>query len=361
MDHLDVKSAFLNGELQEEVYVAQLEGYVVQGKENLVYKLHKALYGLQHASQAWNTHLDKSLKNLGFRMCTQEQAVYTGGKLGASIIVSVYVDDLIVTREDAATIVDFKKQMMSEFEMSDLGLLHYYLGIKVAQEDGVITIIQAPYAKKVLEQCWMLDYNPTKYTMEPKTHLHKDGEGHPMDATEYWRVIECLRYLVHTRPELSFAVGVASRFMERPTVMHYKVVKQILRYLKGTMQFGLVYGRGGGAEVITGFTNSDIARDMDDRKSTSGMTFYVNECLVAWNSQKQKTVALSSCEAEFMAATTATCHVLWLMSLLAELIRAEPKLVKMFVDNKSAIAVMKNPLFHGRSKHNDTQFRFIRE
>ena len=124
VDHLDIKSAFLNGELREEVYVAQPEEYVVQGKENFVYKLHKALYSLRQAPRAWNTCLDKSLKNLGFMKCTQEQAVYIRGEIGASIIVGVYVDDLIVTGEDAATIADFKKKMFGEFDMSDRGMLH---------------------------------------------------------------------------------------------------------------------------------------------------------------------------------------------------------------------------------------------
>ena len=182
-----------------------------------------------------------------------------------------------------------------------------------------------------------------------------------MDATEYRRVIGCLRYLLHTRPYLSFAVGVASRFMEKPTVMHYKAVKQILRYLKGTIHFGLVYSRGGAEEVITGFTDSDLAGDMDDRKSTSGMAFYINGSLVSWCSQKQKTVALSSCEAEFMAATAVACQALWLRSVLSELTGGEPGVVKLYVDNKSAIALMKNPVFHGRSKHIDTKYHFIRE
>ena len=127
VDHLDVKSSFLNGELREEVYVGQPEGYVVQGKENFVYKLHKALYGLRHAPWAWNTCLGKILKNLGFMKCTQEQAVYICAEIGASIIVGVYVDDLIVTGEDAATIADFKKKMFGEFDLSNLGMLHYYL------------------------------------------------------------------------------------------------------------------------------------------------------------------------------------------------------------------------------------------
>ena len=143
--------------------------------------------------------------------------------------------------------------------------------------------------------------------------------------------------------------------------MHQKIVKQILRYVKGTMHYGLVYCSGGGAERITGYTDSDLASDLDDRKSTNGMAFYVNECLVTWNSQKQKTMALSSCEAEFMAATAAACQALWLRSLLSELVGEEPKPVRMLVDNKSAIALMRNPVFHGRSKHIDTRFHFIGE
>lgn len=196
--------------------------------------------------------------------------------------------------------------------------------------------------------------------MEPKLKLHKDSEGVPVDTTEYRRVIGCLRYLLHTRPDLAYSVGMASRYMEKPTVMHHKVVKQILRYLKGTIHFGLVYARGR-CEELAGYTDSDLAGDLDDRRSTGGMVFYINGSPVSWCSQKQKTVALSSCEAEFMAATAAACQALWLRNLLGELIACKPKPVNLFVDNKSAIALMKNPVFHGRSKHIDTRYHFIRE
>ncbi|KAG6472324.1 hypothetical protein ZIOFF_069784 [Zingiber officinale] len=228
----------------------------------------------------------------------------------------------------------FKQQMMTKFKMSDLGLLSYYLGIEVEQQKSRISLRQSAYAKKILSQFKMADCNATKHPMEPKTQLHKDLEGTPVDATEYRRIVGCLRYLLHTRPDLSYSVGMASRYMERPTIMHHRVVKQIL---------------------------SDLAGDLDGRKSTSGMTFYFNESLVSWNSQKQKTVALSSCETKFMAATTAACHALWLRSLASELTGVKPKPVTLFVDNKSAIALMKNPVFHGRSKHIDTRFHFIRE
>ncbi|XP_031493243.1 uncharacterized mitochondrial protein AtMg00810-like [Nymphaea colorata] len=214
--------------------------------------------------------------------------MYTRGKDRTGIIVGVYVDDLIVTGEDSEAIAAFKQQMMAEFEMSDLGLLTYYPGIEVAQGEDGIWIKQAAYAKKVLIQFGMLDCNPTKIPMEPRSQLNKDPKGQSVDATEYRRVIGCLRYLLHTRPDLLYAVGVASRFMKRLTVMHHKAVKQILRYLKGTINFGLVYTKGKGEEVIIGFTDSDLAGDVDDWKSTGGMAFYVNENLVSWNSQKQR-------------------------------------------------------------------------
>ncbi|KAG6536147.1 hypothetical protein ZIOFF_001191 [Zingiber officinale] len=219
----------------------------------------------------------------------------------------------------------FKQQMMTEFEMSDLGLLSYYLGIEVEQQKSRISLRQSAYAKKILSQFKMADCNATKHPMEPKTQLHKDLEGTPVDATEYRRIVGCLRYLLHTRPDLSYSVGMASRYMERPTIMHHRVVKQILRYLKGTIYFGLVYIKGPQEIGIFGYSDSDLAGDLDGRKNTSGMTFYFNESLVSWNSQKQKTVALSSCEAEFMAATTAACHALWLRSLASELTGVKPK------------------------------------
>ena len=216
--HMDVKTAFSNGDLEEEVYVSQPEGFTVKNKDHLVYKLSKALYSLRQAPGAWSIWLDKSLKHLRLKRCSQEQAVYTRGEEEAIIIVGVYVDDLIVTGRSIEEIKIFKKQMMTEFEMGDLGLLSYYLGIEVEQKEGLIMLKQSSYVKKVLLQFEMGECNATKLPMEHKQQLHKDNEGDPVDATEYRRVIDCLRYLLHTRPDLSFVVGMASRYMEKPTV-----------------------------------------------------------------------------------------------------------------------------------------------
>ncbi|KAL9257081.1 Copia protein-like protein [Drosera capensis] len=162
---MDVKSAFLKGELEEEVYVAQPEGFEVQGQKHLVYRLSKALYGLKQAPRAWNILLDRSPKELGFIRCSQEQAVYTRGAGSAALIVGVYVDDLIVIGGNSREVKLFKQQMMTEFERSDLGLLSYYLGIEVEQKKGQINLKQSAYAKKILSQFGMIESNATKYPM----------------------------------------------------------------------------------------------------------------------------------------------------------------------------------------------------
>lgn len=230
--HLDVKYAFLNGELEEEVYVTQPEGFVMEDQPEKAYKLSKALYGLRQAPRAWNSCLDKCLMGLGFAKCSQEHAVYTRNKDGKLLIVGVYVDDLIVTGNCDAKINVFKKQMNKEFEMSDLGKLAYYFGIEVVQHEGGIMLKQAAYARNLLEKAGMADCNPSKYPMEPKLELRKDEQGDPVNPTEYRSIVGGLRYLTHTRPDIMYAVGFVSRFMERPTGQHLQAVKHILRYGK---------------------------------------------------------------------------------------------------------------------------------
>jgi len=220
----------------------------------MVLKLRKALYGLKQAPRAWNVKLDGSLKKIGFRKCVTEPAVYTRGEGLSKLVLGVYVDDLLVTGGDPREIEIFKKQMTSEFEMSDLGLLSFYLGIEVEQKKDFITIKQTGYAKKVLEQFGMSDCNATRIPMDPGMKLDADKQGERTDATRYRRIIGCLRYLLHTRPDMSYSVGVASRFMEKPTVKHFNAVKQILRYLKGTLNLGLVYTQEKKPEVLVGYT-----------------------------------------------------------------------------------------------------------
>jgi ribonuclease HI len=206
----------------------------------------------------------------------------------------------------------------------------------------------------------MTDCNSTKVPINPGTVLHKDKQGKAVDATEYRRIVGCLRYLLHTRPDLAYSVGMASRFMERPA-LHQNVVKQIVRYVQGTLNYGLVYTREEKEETLIGYSDSDHGGDRVHRRSTGGMAFYLNGGLITWCSHKEKTVALSSCEAELMAATVVAMQAMWLRTLLSELTRKKMQCVTIHVDNKSAIELMKNHVFHGRSKHIEIKFHYIRE
>lgn len=182
-----------------------------------------------------------------------------------------------------------------------------------------------------------------------------------MNTTQFKSLVGGLRYLVHTRPDIAYAVGVVSRYMEHPTNLHMNAAKRILRYVKGTLGFGLVYAKGAGNYILKGFSDSDLAGNLEDRKSTGGMAFYLDDSLITWVSQKQRCVALSSCEAEFMAATAAACQGVWLRNLLGQITDTKLGPVVIYVDNKSAIDLAKNPVFHGRSKHIDIRYHFIRE
>lgn len=222
--------------------------------------------------------------------------------------------------------------MSAEFDISDLGKFSYYLELEVIQGNGFIEVKQSSYARKVLEKAGLSECNTVKFPMDHNLQIHADATGAAVNYTQYKSIVGGLRYLVHTRPDIAFVVGVVSRYMERPTELHMDAVKRICRYVKGTINYGLVYTKGQGNYILTGFFDSDLVGNLDDRKSTGGMAFYLDENLITWVSQKQRCVALSSCDAEFMAATAAACQAIWLQRV-----------------------------FHGRSKHIDLRYHFIRD
>jgi hypothetical protein len=283
--HMDVKSAFLNGELQEEVFIKQPEGFIIEGHEHKVLRLAKALYGLRQAPRAWNTKLDQTLRALGFTNSNSEHAVYTRGHGSSRLLVDVYVDDLIITGSDASEIATFKLQMQGQFKMSDLRLLSFYLGIEVLQREDGIRISQAGYAGKVLDKAGMGGCNPCHTPMEPRMKLSKVSSGASVNNTEYHGIVGSLRYLVHTRPDIFFTVGYVSRFMEAPTTEHLTVVKRILRYVTGTIDYGCSYKRAGAEARLLGFSDADMGGNIDTRKSTTaGVLFFLGPCAISWQS-----------------------------------------------------------------------------
>jgi hypothetical protein len=280
--HMDVKSAFLSDELIEEVYVKQPLGFIVPGQEHKVLRLRKALYGPREAPRAWNIKLDESLVSLGFTKCATEHALYTRKKKQSTLVVGVYVDDLIITGARMQDIKEFKKEMTTLFKMSDLGLLSYYLGIKVEKTVSAITLRQSAYAEKLLERGGMDDCKLCQSPMEERLKLSKDSTSPRVNATSYRSIIGGLRYLAHTRPDISFAVGYLSRFMEDPREGHLTAIKHLPRYIAGTIKHGLVYPkRGSGRLELTGYNDSDMAGDVDGRRSTTGIIFFLRSCAIS--------------------------------------------------------------------------------
>jgi hypothetical protein len=266
--------------------VKQPLGYIKEGEEHKVLKLHKALYGLRQAPRAWNIKLDRTMKSLGFKKRPLEHAMYKRGQGRDHLLVGIYVDDLLITGANEKEIAKFKQQMKELFKMSDLGLLSYYLGIEVLQKLGEITLCQEAYTKKILQSCAMDDCNLTQVPMEPRLKLSKRSKEHAVDATEYRSVVGSLRYLVNTRPDLAYSIGIVSRYMEAPTMEHWAVVKHILRYIKGTTNFGLVYLKERGKMKILDYSDSDMTGHVDDRKSTLGVAYFFGKSPVSWLSQK---------------------------------------------------------------------------
>jgi hypothetical protein len=225
-----------------------------------------------------------------------------------------------------------------------------------------VLLCQTAYASKLLEKTGMKNCNLCGVPMEAKLMLSKESNSPLVDATEYRSLIGSLRYLLHTRLELTFSVSYLSRFMECPRQEHMVAIKHILRYVAGTLDFDLFYPRGSARDLgIIGYRDSDMAGDVDDSKSISRMIIFLGDNPATWSSQKQWVVALSSCEAEYIASTGVACQGIWLRRLLEELIGIKIAAPRIKMDNQSAIALSKNPVLHDWSKHIKTKYHFIRE
>jgi hypothetical protein len=226
MHHMDVKSAFLNGDLLEEVYVQQPPSFVVKNGSGKVLKLKKALYGLHQAPRAWNAKLDSDLTRLGFVKNPLEHVVYRRPEKNGYVLVGVYVDDLIITGSSSDNIDAFKRETMESFSLSDLGLLSYYLGIQVEQKDGETTLCQEAYTLKIPEQAGMKGYNSCHVPIEYILKLSRNDKTELVDKTKYRSTIGSLRYLVNTRPDIAYVVGIVSRYMEEPRSSHWAAVNK---------------------------------------------------------------------------------------------------------------------------------------
>ena len=359
---LDVKSAFLHGELVEEVYVEQPLGYQKEDK-NKVYKLKKALYGLRQAPRAWYSKIEAYFNQELFDKCPHEHTLFVKqNKEGKILIVSLYVDDLIYIGNDETMFEKFRDSMKSQFSMTDLGKMRFFLGVEIKQFAGGIFIYQQKYAQDILIRFGMESCNNVCTPIVPGNKLVKDEKGRSVNVTEFRQMIGCLMYLLATRPDLAFSVCLVARYMERPTEIHLAAAKRILRYLKGTMSRGILYKKVNHEVVeLQGWTDSDYAGDSDDRKSTSGYVFVYGSGSICWSSKKQAIVTLSTTEAEYVAAASCACQGVWIRKILKQLGQEQKKGTLMMCDNSSTIKLSKNPVMHGRCKHIDVRYHFLRD
>ena len=363
LHQLDVMTAFLNGKLNEVVYMQQPEGFVVEGREHCVCRLKRSIYGLKQSPRCWNSTIDGYLKKLGFLQSVSDPCVYIAAA-GELAVVGMYVDDIVVACKSVEKLKEFKRGLCSKFDVKDLGRLHYFLGMKVIQHEvsGDVWIGQSAYICQVLERFGMQDAKSVGTPVDTSTKLVKAVEDDVMfDKGVYQSAVGCLLYLsTGTRPDIAFAVGNVARFSANPTTRHWIGVKRILRYLKGTSDLGLRYSRNGDEDVV-GYSDSDWAGDLDDRKSVSGYMFKLCGAPISWRSKKQTSVALSTAEAEYIALAYASQEAIWLRRLMTELRMEQSKPTLIYENNQSAISLAQNVQFHGRMKHIDIRHHFIRE
>ncbi|KAG8479014.1 hypothetical protein CXB51_028903 [Gossypium anomalum] len=358
---LDVKSAFLNGFLEEEIYVEQPEGFKVPHKEDVVYRLKKALYGLKQAPRAWYSRIDSYLIGLGFERSLSEPTLYIKKENGETqLIVSVYVDDLLVTRGDQAILADFKTKMHQMFEMFDFGRMTYFLGMEVTQSQEGFFLSQRTFAIKILDKFSMLNCKATSTPVAVGEKLTSQSNSKEVCETTYRSLVGCLLYLTATRPDIMFAVSLLSRFMHCCNEDHFRAAKRVLRYIKGTLSYGMQFCKAKRLRLV-GYTDSDWAGSKDDMKSTSGYVFTLGSTIFCWSSKKQNVVAQSTTEAEYVATAGAVNQAIWLRKILTDLNLYQEGATKIYCDNQSAVAIAKNPVFHGRTKHFSIKLHVVRE
>ncbi|KAJ4728947.1 Retrovirus-related Pol polyprotein from transposon TNT 1-94 [Melia azedarach] len=350
--HLDIKSAFLNG---------SLEGFKVNGEEDKVYKLHKALYGLKQAPSAWYNRIDEFLCASGFRRSYNDATLYIKTSASAdTLIISMYVDDLLIIGSRIDDVNDFKQQLYQKFEMTDLGEMKFFLGLQVHQTAEGIFVSQQAYVINMLKKFRMQHCKPTSTPLIVNQKLTKFDGDTKADAFRYRSLVGSLLYLSATRPDIMFATSLLSRFMQNPSQVHFGAGRRVLRYLKGTHDFGIWFKPE--AELnLFGYVNSDWAGCINDGKSTSGYAFSVGSGMFSWCSKKQDVVAQSTAEAEFIAAAAGANQCIWLRKMLIDLGFEQINASPIFCDSKSAIAIAKNPVQHGKIKHMKVKFHFLRE
>ncbi|CAH2090566.1 unnamed protein product [Euphydryas editha] len=362
--HLDVKTAFLNGELSEEIYMKVPEG--IQSKDNYVCKLNKALYGLKQAARCWFQVFEQFIKDKGFQNSLVDRCIYIldNGNINKNVYLVLYVDDLVIACGDIIIMNEVKNYLMTKFQMTDSLDIKLFLGIKVTRENDNITLDQSSYIKSILNKYGMQDCKPISTPLETKLNYEALNSDIVCNAPCRNLIGNLMYLMVCTRPDLSASVNILSRYTNKNNEELWKCLKRVLRYLKGTINLKLTYRKCCTYDdVLSGYVDSDWGgNDSSDRKSTTGYLFMLfDQCTITWNTKRQTSVASSSTEAEYMALYEAVKEAMWLKSLANSINFCIEKPIPIYEDNNGCICIASNPSNHKRSKHIDIKYHFSRE
>ncbi|KAI3681002.1 hypothetical protein L6452_35782 [Arctium lappa] len=356
---MNVKTAFLNDILKEEVYVSQPEGFVNPEKPNHVYILDKALYGLKQAPRAWYEVLSKFLVKSGFSKGKIDTTLFIKKEKADIIFIQIYVDDIIFGSTNAKYCKKFSNLMVSRFQMSMMGEMNIFLGLQVKQFSTGIFINQAKYIFDILRKFKIENCTPIGTPITPGTKIGAGPSGKAIDVRTYRCMIGSLMYLTSSRPDIMFSTCLCARYQASPKESHLSAVKCIFRYLKGTADLGLWYPKNIGFELIA-YSDADHAGCMLNKKSTLGHIQFLGDKLVSWDSKKQLCVSTSTAEAEYVAAASCYSQVLWMRTQLRDYGFKYDK-IPIYCDSKSAIAISANPVQHTKTKHIDVRYHFIKD
>jgi phosphoribosyl-AMP cyclohydrolase len=372
VEQMDVKTTFLHGDMEEEIYMKQPEGFVVKGKKELVCKLKKSLYGLKQSPKMWYQKFDTYILGLGFVRSRVDHYVYSKQVGNHFIYVVMYVDDMLLVGNNMDVIKEVKSQLSSKFDMKDLSAANFILGMEIKRDraNKKLWLNQRKYVETILQRFNMHGSKLIKVPIPigvklsvdqcPKTHEEEEEMSHVLYANA---VVSLMHVMVYTRPDITHAVGVLSRYMSKPGKEHWTSVKRVFRYLRGTTKYGLCYqGRPGLDRVVDThrFVDAKWDGDLDRRRYTSGYVFNLFGGAISWMSKRQALVALSTTEVEYMATTHASKEAVWLQRLCSGIGLVQQE-VRIDCDSHSAIFMAKNPSYHSKTKHIDVQYHFVRD
>ena len=358
---MDVKTAFLNGYLNEEIYMEQPEGFVITGQENKVCRLVKSLYGLKQAPKQWHQRFDKTVKSFGFQHNAADRCIYSKYTKESTVVICLYVDDMLIIGTNLVGILETKNYLSSHFKMKDLGEVDTILGIKVKRSDSQISLSQSHYIEKILTKFQHLNIKEFNTPFDSSVKLDKNS-GRAVAQLEYASAIGCMMYAMHcTRPDIAFAVSRLSQFTSNPGPDHWRAIIRVLGYLKRTSDLELTYTTHPG--ILEGYTDASWIDNSSDSKSTSGWIYTLAGGAVSWGSKKQTCIAHSTMEAEFIALAAAGKEAEWIRDLLTDLHfwpRPTPS-IPMYCDSEATLSKVYNAVYNGKSRHIGLRHNYVRQ